>query len=66
MDMWFLTLRIILGHSDHEEVSPSAQQLVYLQVKYMSCSRVRHGQSYAACLPARSCFGSQYISNLET
>lgn len=31
MEMPFLTLRIILWHSDHEEVSSSAQQLVYLQ-----------------------------------
>ena len=30
-EVWFLTLRIIFWHRDHEEVSPSGQQLVCLQ-----------------------------------
>jgi len=52
MEMWFLTLRIILRHSDHEEVSPSAQQLVYLQRAFIHETCVLpYGQSYvAACL----------------
>ena len=52
MEMCFLTLRIILCHSDHEEVSPSAQQLVYLQHTFIHEACVMpYGQSLvAACL----------------